>query len=245
MATYTVVGSSRGLGLAIVKELLARDPAEVGLVVAAARSPTQALDEVVKQSAGRAVFVPLDVVSESSAAECVEKISSLQIGSIDVLINCAGVHSWLQGGVALMNDLEYQLKVNVVGAHNVTRALLPLLQKGKSKKIANISSAYGSMTAAESSAFAPCPAYKISKASLNALTVQYALSYKEEGFVFMAVSPGWLKTEMGGEDAHLTVEEGAQAVLRVVDDADSSSNGCFKNIEVPGWDNYDGKNIPW
>lgn len=46
------------------------------------------------------------------------------------------------------------------------------------------------MTMAREVGYAPCPAYKISKAALNALMVQYALSYEEEGFVFLAVSPG-------------------------------------------------------
>lgn len=46
------------------------------------------------------------------------------------------------------------------------------------------------MTSARAVSYAPCPAYKISKAALNALTVQYALSYEEEGFIFLSVSPG-------------------------------------------------------
>lgn len=46
------------------------------------------------------------------------------------------------------------------------------------------------MTLAREVAHSPCPAYKISKAALNALTVQYAISYEDEGFVFLAVNPG-------------------------------------------------------
>lgn len=46
------------------------------------------------------------------------------------------------------------------------------------------------MTKAREVGYAPCPAYKISKAALNALMVQYALSYEDEGFVFLAVNPG-------------------------------------------------------
>jgi len=52
------------------------------------------------------------------------------------------------------------------------------------------SSALGSITKAPQMTFATAPAYKISKAALNALTVQYALSYKDEGFTFIALSPG-------------------------------------------------------
>ncbi|EIT74387.1 hypothetical protein AFCA_011262 [Aspergillus flavus] len=246
MATYIVTGSARGLGLAMVKELASREPTDVSLVIAATRKSSTALDEIVARDSGRVIFIPLDVSNEASISSCVEKTGSV-VGQkgVDVLINCAGVHSWLEGKTANMSDLDYQLSVNVVGTHNVTRAFLPLLKIGKSKKVANISTVYASMAQAEMSSFANCPAYKISKAALNALTVQYAMSYKDEGFIFLAVSPGWLKTDMGGDDAHLTAEEGAQAVLNVVDKAESDSNGCFKNIYAPGWDMYDGKNIPW
>lgn len=50
---------------------------------------------------------------------------------------------------------------------------------------------------------------------------------------------------MGGYSAHLTAVEGAQAVLEVIDKTDKQSNGCFKNIDIPGWDIYDGKEVPW
>ncbi|KAE8390394.1 hypothetical protein BDV23DRAFT_172383 [Aspergillus alliaceus] len=229
MTTYLITGSSRGLGLTLVKELVSRDTAEVSLVI-------------VKREAGRAVFISLDVSNESSISSCAGTASSV-VGQkgVDGLINCAGVHSETHGERALMSDLDYQLSVNFVGAHNMTRAFLPLLRKGALKKVAKISSVYASMTKAELSSFAPCPAYKISKAALNALTVQYAMSYKDEGYVFLA----WLRTDMGGGDAHLTAVQEAQAVLKVVEKAEKDSNGCSKNIDIPGWDIYDRKDIAW
>ncbi|GAB1200350.1 hypothetical protein APSETT444_009720 [Aspergillus pseudonomiae] len=210
MATYIVTGSSRGLGLAMIQELASRDPTDVSLVIAATRKSTAALDEIVARESGRVVFIPLDVSNEASISNCVETAGSV-VGQkgVDVLINCAGVHSWVEG------------------------------------KTENISTAFASMTHAEMSRVANCPAYKISKAALNALTVQYAMSYKDEGLIFLAVSPGWLKTDMGGDDAHLTAQEGAQAVLNVVDKADIDSSGTFKNIDAPGWDMYNGKDIAW
>ena len=110
--------------------------------------------------------------------------------------------------------------------------------------------------------YAPCPAYKISKCALNQLTVQYALSYQDEGFVCIAVNPGvsqslhssgkimlirsqWLQSDMGGKGADLTLPQGAEAVWNVVEFAGASDNGRFKNIYVPGWKAYDGQDIPW
>ena len=57
-------------------------------------------------------------------------------------------------------------------------------------------STFGSLTNARQVDYAPCPAYKISKIALNALTVQYALSYEDEGFIFLSVNPGVCMTPL-------------------------------------------------
>ncbi|WDK15664.1 hypothetical protein CGRA01v4_06945 [Colletotrichum graminicola] len=107
--------------------------------------------------------------------------------------------------------LQESFDINVLGVHRVTRAFLPLLQQGKLKKVANISTTFGSLTMIPYLPFSPCPAYKISKAAMNALTVQYALDHGKEGFSFMALCPDWMKTELGGGDmAALTPEQGAK-----------------------------------
>jgi NAD(P)-dependent dehydrogenase (short-subunit alcohol dehydrogenase family) len=122
---------------------------------------------------------------------------------------------------------------------------------------------------------APTPAYKISKAALSMLTVQYAQDYESEGFTFLAVSPGvsslalfsvrlsfvegdadpygiqWLQTDAGGSRADLPPATGAKAVLDIIQKATPSQNGKFLNIHVPGWEEnkglnqYDGKEVPW
>ncbi|GLB02609.1 hypothetical protein AtubIFM57258_003967 [Aspergillus tubingensis] len=246
MSNFLVTGSSRGLGLELVRQLAARACLEGGLVIATARKCSPKLTELIAQSNGCIVFVALDISEESRIAESAEQVrSALNGNSLDMLINCAGVHSETHGKLASMSDLDYQLSVNVTGTHNVLRHYLPLMQNSKVKKIINISSAYGSITSAREVSYAPCPAYKISKAALNALTVQYALSYQEEGFIFLAVSPGWLQSDMGGKHADLTVPQGAEAVLNIAMSADRVDNGRFKNIHVPGWEAYKGQDVPW
>lgn len=125
------------------------------------------------------------------------------------------------------------------------------------------SSPWGSTTSARSFLYAPCPAYKISKAALNSLTVQYALFYEADGFIFLCVNPGvsttlsywarkyiliisqWLRTEMGGSDGDLSAEEGANAVTGIISSASQGSNGRFKTICLPGYEQYDGKDVLW
>ncbi|RAL08474.1 SDR family oxidoreductase [Aspergillus homomorphus CBS 101889] len=247
MSNVLVTGSSRGLGLELVRQLTAQRTSEKALVVATARKCSSELHEVISGANGTIVFVPLDVTDERTIAQSAESVrSALGDRSLDILINCAGVHSETHGKITSMSDLDFQLKVNVTGTHNVIRHYLPLMQNSTSKKVVNISSTFGSLTKAREVFYAPCPAYKISKAALNALTVQYALSYEDEGFVFIAVNPGWLQSDMGGQDADLTVPQGAEAVLNTIMAANSRDNGCFKNIYVPGWaKKYDGENAHW
>ncbi|KAL5685612.1 hypothetical protein EMGR_003936 [Emarellia grisea] len=149
------------------------------------------------------------------------------------------------------DDLTETFHTNVTGTHNVTRAFLPLLREGRRKLVVNISTTLGSMTLAPVYKGSPTPAYKITKAALNMLTVQYAQDYASEGFTFLAVSPGWLQTDMGGSRADLPPATGAQGVLDIVQKTTPSQNGKALNIHVPGWEEneglnqYDGKEVPW
>ncbi|EIT76283.1 putative short chain-type dehydrogenase [Aspergillus oryzae 100-8] len=245
MSNVLITGSSRGLGLELVRQL-ASGECQGGIVIAAARKCSPELRDLISHSHGSVVFVPLDLTDERAITKSVTAVqSALKEKSLDVLINCAGVHSETQGKLVHMCDLDYHLSVNVVGTHNVIRQYLPFMRDSKVKKIANISSAYGSLANASDVAYAPCPAYKISKAALNALTVQYALSYKDDGFIFLSVNPGWLQSDMGGMNADLTLPQGADAVLNVILAADCTDNGRFKNIHVPGWEAYNGEDVPW
>lgn len=126
----------------------------------------------------------------------------------------------------------------------------------------------GSLALAEPFSTFPLPAYKVSKAALNALTVQWSQALSGEGFVVRSINPGvsislssfWpvlilnktVKTAMGGGDmADLTLEQGAQGILEAIVKGGPEKNGTFSMIEVAGWENstgfhqYDGRVMPW
>ena len=132
------------------------------------------------------------------------------------------------------------------------------------------STTLGSMDRASVYSPFPVPAYKVTKAALNMLTVQYGLSFAKDGFTFVAVSPGvsssspafdealftdnftqWVKTDLGGDQADLTLEQGSQAVVDIVLRITKEDNGKFLNVHVPGWEHaegmnqYDGEIVPW
>lgn len=131
-------------------------------------------------------------------------------------------------------------------------------------------STMGSLTMAEKFSGFPLPAYKISKAALNALTVQWAHALAKEDFVVVSLNPGvrinslqisltaklmWkqtVKTAMGGGDfADLTLEQAAKGVVEAIAKADSVKTGTFFMIEVAGWEDnpglhqYNGKICSW
>ncbi|KAJ5773758.1 hypothetical protein N7457_008654 [Penicillium paradoxum] len=253
MASYLVTGASRGLGLALISRLATLPKTEVGTIIAAVRQDDSAqLSEIANNSSWRVQMVNLDVTNESSVKEAVGVVErQLQGKGLDYLVNNAGVTDWSPTGLEGMDNLNETFNVNVTGPHLMSRAFLPLLRKGEKKTVINMSTTLGSITMADAFRPLPTPAYKISKAALNMLTVQYALQYADDGFTFLAISPGWLRTDLGGRRAHLSAETGAEKVVDIIQKATPEQNGKFINIHVPGWevpegaDQYDGKEIPW
>ncbi|KAH6957474.1 hypothetical protein DER45DRAFT_507046 [Fusarium avenaceum] len=252
MASYFITGASRGLGLDLVRTLAAEPASKVAVVYAAARSQTVSLKKLAGESNGRVEIVSLDVESQESidaAAKSVEQSRGSQ--GLDILMNVAGVMTHFPEGVTTVDDLNWLFNINVTGVHNLTKALLPSLKKGNLKKIINYSSGLGSITRAPDWAMQDSPSYKVSKAALNMLTVQYALALGDAGFTAIVVSPGWVKTDLGGQEADIDVETSSREVLNIVDRVGKDDNGKFFNIHVPEFDNrpvafrYDGGEIPW
>ncbi|PYH30041.1 SDR family oxidoreductase [Aspergillus neoniger CBS 115656] len=269
MASYLITGASRGIGLATARTLASKPASEVSVIFAAARTQTDDLKRLVAQSPGRVHHVSMDVEIKNSIQPAVATVESVLLGKgLDVLINNAGIMPSTRGGIENMlavillipyialltvnrDNLDSVFHTNVTSAHLVTSAFLPLLKKGNLKKVVNISTTLGSITMAPRFALFPVPAYKVSKAALNMLTTQYAQSLADQGFTFLAISPGWVKTDLGGERADITAEQSVQGLLDIIVPATQEDNGKFFNIRVPGWEQaeglnqYDGEVVPW
>ncbi|KAL4815052.1 hypothetical protein BDW67DRAFT_186102 [Aspergillus spinulosporus] len=253
MAAYLVTGASRGLGLELAAQLATSSSTEVSLVFTTSRDTSaRGLTDLVEKSSGRVVPVQLDPSDPESLRAAVALVDDrLQGRGLDVLINNSGVQPITRGKIEMADDLTDVFHTNVTLTHLVTRAFLPLLRQGTRKVLTNISSTLGSITLGPQFLSSPAHAYKISKAAMNMMTVQYALQYADEGFTVFAVSPGWLRTDMGGQYADLPVETGAEQVLKYVKNGGKELNGRFLNIHVPGWENapgpnqYPGGDAPW
>lgn len=228
-----VTGANRGIGLEFVRQLLARGDR----VIAACRQPGKAaaLNTLAGEHPGRLHVLPLDVADPKSQAELARELLLVlgEAGRLDLLVNNAGVlHSGERFGALGAQHLEHSFRVNAMGPLLLSQALAPLLADGA--RIANLSSRLGSI--AELARFGT-PSYAISKAALNMATAQLAEALRARGIVVLALSPGWVRTDMGGEDAEIAPEAAVRSLLDTIDAAMPADSGRFLDRK--------GERIPW
>jgi NAD(P)-dependent dehydrogenase (short-subunit alcohol dehydrogenase family) len=174
----------------MVTELAQEPRSRVSYIFASARKKSTGLTEVIDKYPGRVIFIQLDVTDSIGCEKAANKVRQV-VGHVglDFLINNAAANP--RDRADRMDDLETVLDSNVIGVRNITRALLPLLKTSQGKRIVNVSSALGSIALTKAFAFSPsCASYKVSKAALNMLTSQWAMSFKEDGVIVLSVSPG-------------------------------------------------------
>src|SRR6185436_18119114 len=116
----------------------------------------------------------------------------------------------------------------------VTQALLPNLRLGHGKSIVDITSSLGSISLDQQGGFY---GYRESKAALDMFTRSVAAELAPEGFLCIAMDPGWVKTDMGGPDAQLTPEQSISGMRKVIDGLKPDDTGKFLS--------HDGSNVPW
>jgi NAD(P)-dependent dehydrogenase (short-subunit alcohol dehydrogenase family) len=221
MARHALVtGANRGIGLEFVRQLLARGDR----VVAACRQPGKAtaLNTLTGEYPGRLRVLPLDVALEKSRAELVRELP-LVCERLDLLVNNAGVlHSGERFGQLSQAPLEDSLRVNALGPLLVTEALAPTLADGA--RVANVSSMMSSLATRQEFR---SPGYCMAKAAQNMATVQLAHALRPRGIVALALCPGWVQTDMGGEGAQITPAQSVEGLLRVIDAAGPDDSGRF------------------
>ena len=218
-----VTGGNRGIGFEICRQL-----AGLGMqVVLTSRDPAKgeaAVAQLAESSLRSVVCHPLDVTSETSAFALAAWLDQ-QYGACDVLVNNAGILD-PRGGRVLTTSIETLREVlatNVEGPFLVSKGLVPLMQRGQYGRIVNLSSGLGQL--AEMGA--GTPAYRISKAALNALTRTLAAELSGTNILVNAVCPGWVRTDMGGPHALRSVEQGAETAIWLATLPDGSPTGRF------------------
>ncbi|OAA70928.1 NAD(P)-binding domain protein [Akanthomyces lecanii RCEF 1005] len=224
MSTILITGGGRGIGYELAKQLVRLPVSEVALVLVTARGPSKLLDGLVAASAGRVLRFHCEATDQQSVEAFAAELDTKLAGrGVDILVNNIGVMPITEGGMHALDAAELlsTFDINVVSAHRMTVAMIPLLQKGSGKKIANVSTPLGSIEYASRYTWLSTPAYK------------------------------WLKTDMGSKDADLDVDTGVNALKNLILSTKEDANGKFFNIHVPGWEDakgpnqYNGAEIPW
>ena len=205
-ATALVTGANRGIGREVARQLAERG-CHVLLTARDSEQASGAAQQIADSTGANVTALTLDVADPQSIAAAAESVSA-DPGSLDVLVNNAGIGSdfGVSGTAPDFDAIERALQTNFYGAYRLTIALLPLLRHSPHPRIVNVSSGMGGV--AEMGGWSP--GYRVSKASLNAMTRILSTELKDERFLVNSACPGFVNTDMGGPmGATKSVHDGA------------------------------------
>jgi NAD(P)-dependent dehydrogenase (short-subunit alcohol dehydrogenase family) len=226
-----VTGANRGIGFEVCRQLAGR-----GIhVILTSRDEGKgtAACQKLKGHGLDVRYHQLDV-TDAASIHRLETFIQEEYGRLDILINNAGVGLDDQASVFKMrlDILDATLRTNFYGPLLLCQAFVPLMKRNKYGRIVNVSSGLGQLDSLGSG----YPAYELSKAALNALTLSMARELRGTNVLVNAMCPGWVRTDMGGWHAPRSVEEGADTVVWLATLPDGGPQGGFFRDRQP---------IPW
>jgi NAD(P)-dependent dehydrogenase (short-subunit alcohol dehydrogenase family) len=230
-----VTGGNRGLGLETCRQLAARG-LRVVLTARDQNQGAQAAAELMRNGL-EVRFHPLEVTDEQSIQALAAWLKET-FGRIDVLVNNAGIFpdpfpGRESGGsvfAARLDKVRLGFETNTLGPLRLCQVLIPLM-KGYGR-VVNVSSGMGQLSEMNGC----CPAYRLSKTALNAVTRIFHDELQDTGIKVNSVCPGWVRTDMGGAEAERDLETGAASIVWAATlEDDGPSGGFFR----------DGQPIPW
>lgn len=233
MNTIFITGANRGIGLELTRQLLK----EGNKIMAGCRNPEAADDLRALQRKFNDLEVhELAVDDENSVLSCFKKLSD-DNQKIDLLFNNAGIIDWDELSAVTPDSLEKVYRTNLIGALLVLRSSVSCLRKSTQPLVVNLSSRLGSISLRGNTQLGGAIAYQCSKAALNMLTKQAAIDLSTLGIRVISLSPGWVKTDMGGSEAKYEVSESVRLMLQALDNLKPGDSGIFLG--------EDGSEISW
>ena len=237
-----ITGANRGIGFETSKKL-----AESGIKVILGSRDLKKGEEAVKKLSNFGIdadLVQYDAFDDDAPQKVYDYILE-KYKKLDILINNAGV--LLSGNLFVTNsstisdkNLKDTFQTNFFSVISLTQKLLPLIKKSNAGRIVNVSTILSSLTlhSAKDSPITPAKeiAYNASKTALNAFTIHLAIELKDTNIKVNSGHPGWVKTELGGPNAPMEVEESYKTSLRLATlDDDGPSGGLFHENDMIPW----------
>lgn len=222
MPTALIIGASRGIG----HELVRQYRADGWRVIATAR---KAQDLAALAGLGAEPH-ELDVTNAEAIAGLGWKLDDEKI---DTAWLVAGLYGPRSDGFPTQDDFDAVMHTNVLAAMRLLPIVAPLVASARGK-LGVLSSRMGSIGARTG---AGGSLYRASKAALNSVLADTALTYGPQGATCIAFHPGWVQTDMGGAGAAISPEQSVRDLRATLARATPSANGSFLN--------HDGDPIPW
>ncbi|NLS13791.1 SDR family oxidoreductase [Vibrio sp. SM6] len=230
MPTVFITGANRGLGLEFVSQY-----AQNGWhVLAACRSP-QSADALQALAAtyNSIELIELDVTDEAAIQNVAEHLNGRAIDHLLLNAGVLGEHCATLGEMTQKQWLEV-LNVNTVAPALLIQALRNNVIASQEKTIIGISTRVASLADNSSGNMY---SYRASKTALNQVLVSAAQNLREHQVKTLAIHPGWVQTDMGGENATFTAEESVRGIIKVASELTLEQSGQFRV--------FDGAVIPW
>lgn len=236
-----ITGANKGLGLETARQL-----GKLGvtiLVGARDLGKGEEAAEVLRGIGVDARAIKLDVENPEDRAAAAKSIEK-EFGRLDILINNAAVMLDKRGpnvtGATSEQMLRETFDTNFFALIALTQELLPLLEKSAAGRIVNLSSVLGSNTL-HATPGSPIYdkktfAYDASKAALNSFTIHLAHELKGTKIKVNSAHPGWVKTDMGSQEAPMEIVDGAKTSVQLATLPEDGPTGGFFHMGQP---------LPW
>jgi len=231
-----ITGANKGLGLETARQLGTQGIS----VIIGARDAARGVEAVrtLTKEGITAEALHLEVTDAASIRAAAAQVEQRH-GRLDILVNNAGILDYAADSGVETTTVETFRRVfetNLFGLVAVTQAFLPLLKKSASGRIVNLTSILGSIAehADSNSAIYAMrwPAYDASKAAVNMYTVELAHVLKATAIKVNAAHPGWVQTDMGGDQAPMQIVDGAKTAVALATIDDSGPTGGFYHLGV-------------
>ena len=237
MKTVLVTGANRGLGLETTKQLAAKG-FKVYMGCRNLEKSQKEFEELLKEYPLTEI-IKLDVTSTADIRNFLNHLKS-QNQMIDILINNAGVFLESSGPedqtvssifkvdpVIILKTIE----ANTIGPLKIAQSLIPMMLAKGEGRVINISSGIGQLATMGGH----WPGYRLSKTALNSLTCILDAEVGDQGIFVNSVCPGWVRTDMGGKNADLSVEEGVKTTVWLASTEESPRRKFLRNMQEIEW----------